>query len=375
MNPVNPNVLQAVFAQAVDAIIVIDESGTIHSVNPAVERMLGFAPQEVLGQPIDMLMPSPHRERHGAYVDHYLRTGERKIIGIGREVMAQAKSGELIPVHLAVSEVMVDGGRFFAGVLRDITEIKKAEQLLKEWNTELETRVKKRTLELQAMQSELAKGEKLAILGRLSAGIAHEIRGCLNALRTSNYYLLHAPDPLTNKQTEHVQRIERNVQHIERVVQALSDVTRHTEPNLKVVDARTLVQDLVAGMELPETIELALPDPAVRCEIMADPTQLGIVLRNLIQNGVDAMPEGGQLAIGLERGPDGVVLYVEDQGTGIAEEELARIAEPLYTTKPKGMGLGLSISRLLLARNRAELQIRSRPGEGSRFSIVFRSES
>lgn len=375
MNPVNPNVLQAVFAQAVDAIIVIDESGKIRSVNPAVERMLGFVPEEVVGQPIDMLMPSPHRGQHGTYVDHYLRTGERKIIGIGREVLAQAKSGDLIPVHLAVSEVMVDGVRFFAGVLRDISEIKRAEQLLKDWNIELAARVKKRTLELQAMQSELAKGEKLAILGRLSAGIAHEIRGCLNALRTSNYYLLNAPDPLTSKQTEHVQRIERNVQHIERVVQALSDVTRHTEPNLQVVDARILVQDIVAGMELPETVELALPDPKAPFEIMADPTQLGIVLRNLIQNGVEAMPEGGRLAVGLECRPDGLVLYVEDQGTGIAEEELARIAEPLYTTKPKGMGLGLSISKLLLARNQAELQIRSRPGEGSRFSIVFKTGS
>ncbi|HEX8820240.1 MAG TPA: PAS domain S-box protein, partial [Archangium sp.] len=120
--------LQAILQTAVDGIITIDERGLIHSVNPATERLFGYAPAELLGQNIRILMPEPYRAEHDGYMDHYLRTGERKVIGIGREVRGRRKDGSVFPMELSVSETLLPQGRLFTGIVRDITARKRAEQ-------------------------------------------------------------------------------------------------------------------------------------------------------------------------------------------------------------------------------------------------------
>ncbi|MEO9594115.1 PAS domain S-box protein, partial [Rhodopirellula bahusiensis] len=196
-------ILASVLRTAVDAIIIIDQKGTIESANIATERMFGFNSVEMIGQNVKMLMPSPYHEQHDGYLDRYQKTGERHIIGIGREVTGKRKDGSLFPLHLGVSEVETDQRKLFTGILRDISELKAAEGELKQLNATLDQRVRTQAAELQQAQLELVEKEKFATLGRISGGIAHEIRNPLNAIKTSAYYLLNAQSPSPQKTEEH----------------------------------------------------------------------------------------------------------------------------------------------------------------------------
>jgi len=168
--------LQAILDTTVDGIIMIDVRTIVQSFNMAAERIFGYAADEVIGRKVSMLMPSPYRENHDAYVANYLRTGNRKIIGIGREVMGRRKDGSTLPLYLAVSEVLIGDRRLFTGILRDVTEKKRAEEELKKARDELEERVKERTARLLAANERLRqeievrrlKEEELRILWELS---------------------------------------------------------------------------------------------------------------------------------------------------------------------------------------------------------------
>ena len=188
-------VLAAILDNAVDAIINITPQGIIDSVNPAAVKMFGFSSEEMIGNNIKMLMPNPYRDEHDGYLANYHAGGPRKIIGVGREVVGQRKDGSTFPMHLAVSEIKIDDTHLYTGIVRDISDLKRAEQELAAANEQLEDRVKQRTTELRETQADLVRAEKFATLGKVSGGIAHEIRNPLNAVKTSAYYLLNAKSP------------------------------------------------------------------------------------------------------------------------------------------------------------------------------------
>ena len=133
---------RAILETTVDGIITIDDRGIIESVNPATVRLFGYAAAEMIGSNVKMLMPSPDHERHDSYLANYLRTGERKIIGIGREVVGRRKDGTTFPMDLSISEVTVGGRRMFTGLVHDVTQRKQAEEMLRASQEELEIRVR-----------------------------------------------------------------------------------------------------------------------------------------------------------------------------------------------------------------------------------------
>ena len=255
--------LEAILDNAVDAIITIDERGIVQSVNAATERLFGYTAEEIVGQNVKMLMPSPYHEEHDGYLQNYREGGKRKIIGIGREVIGRRKDGTTFPMHLAVSEINVGDRQMFTGIVRDITDLKAAENELKRLNEELEERVQERTRALHAAQAELVKKEKLATLGQVSGGIAHEIRNPLNAVKSSAYYLLNAKNPSAEKTREHLERVDRQVTIIDNVVTALSDVARLPDPKLKPADMATALKSVVSSVSLPPSIEVHWQLPAI----------------------------------------------------------------------------------------------------------------
>ena len=143
------NILESIVETAVDGILLIDTRGTVLMVNPAVRKLFGYTDEEVLGQNVSMLMPSPHHDIHDSYIHNYLSTGIRKIIGIGREVEGRRKDGSHFPIRLAVSEIIIEGTHFFTGSIQDITEVKKVQREIIKLNHELEEMVVERTTELQ----------------------------------------------------------------------------------------------------------------------------------------------------------------------------------------------------------------------------------
>lgn len=156
--------LLAILETAVDAIVTIEESGVIESVNPAAERVFGYAREELVGRNVSMLMPSPWREEHDHHIQRYLSTGEARIIGVGREVEAQRKDGTVFPADIAVSEVRLPARRLFTGIIRDLTE-----------RREMEVRARLR-LESAAHTARLLE------LGEMCSGIVHEVNQPLTAI-------------------------------------------------------------------------------------------------------------------------------------------------------------------------------------------------
>lgn len=361
--------LLAILETAVDAIIVIDSQAVIQIVNPATTDLFGYEKNEMIGQNVKMLMPNPYREHHDGYIKNYQETGQAKIIGVGREVIGKRNDGSTFPMHLAVSKMSVGDQVLYAGIVRDITDLKDAQQQLALANVQLEQRVEERTQELRAAQAEIVKSERLAMLGQVSGGIAHEIRNPLNAVRTSVYYLRHAKDPSAEKVSEHLQRIDRQVSLIDNVVTALTDVARLPEPSIKTCEITELIKQVLSNVAMDDTIRVDLEFPPLGTHATGDPNQLSIVFRNLIRNARDAMPDGGTLRIWNSFDKDELLLHFSDTGVGIEADDLERITEPLYSTKARGMGLGLAISVAILKKNNGKLDVESRVGQGTTFTV------
>lgn len=362
--------LEAILNNAVDAIITIDEQGLVESANPATESLFGYEAAEIVGRNVNMLMPSPYHEEHDGYVRNYVEGGPRKIIGIGREVTGRRKDGSVFPMHLAVSEFHDDGRRLFTGIVRDISDLKEAESRLRDLNDDLEVLVRDRTQELREAQAELVKKEKLATLGQVSGGIAHEIRNPLNAVKTSIYYLSNARTPTPEKTNEHLDRIDRQVTLIDNVVTALSDVAKLPDPNRTPLDLTTALPQIARAVGLPPNIEVQWQFDDGLPHVIVDEFQIPIVFKNLIRNARDAMQDGGG-TITIEATAEGehVDISVADTGVGIAPDQLQKIMEPLYSTKARGMGLGLAITRAIVKKNSGQLTVESTEGEGSKFTV------
>ncbi len=370
------SLLNAIMDSAVDAIIVIDSHGTVQTVNPATQRLFGYAPEQVIGQNVKMLMPPPFREEHDSYISNYLESGTAKIIGIGREVVGRRQDGSVFPIHLAVSQISIDDQILFAGIIRDISDLKRAEHKLAELNRYLEREVQDRTAELRDAQAELVRNEKLALLGQVSANISHEIRNPLNAAKTSAYYLMNAKSPTESKIIEHLERIDRQIHMIDNVITALTDLAKLPDPRIAEIDLIELVQQTIDSVDLPPDIHVVIEKAPGLPPVRGDVNQIAMVIRNLVRNARDAMNQGGgQLTISFGKDGQHLSLSVADNGCGIAEADLARIMDPFFSTKARGMGLGLAIIQAILEKNDGRMDVQSHVGTGSNFQIFLPSAS
>lgn len=213
------------------------------------------------------------------------------------------------------------------------------------------------------------RSERLATIGQVAGGVAHELRNPLNVIKTSVYYLLNARAVSDEKKAEHLRRIERHVEVSDGVITALSNFARLPVPDAQAFSAGKVVRDVLETNLMPSGISLEVDFPDDLPRVSADERQIQIVLANLVRNARDAMARGGTLAI-RGRALDGAVeIRVIDTGVGISRDDLNRIMEPLYTTKARGLGLGLAIARAILEKNRGTLQVVSELGRGSEFIV------
>jgi signal transduction histidine kinase len=214
------------------------------------------------------------------------------------------------------------------------------------------------------------RADRMAAIGQVGGGIAHELRNPLNVIKTSVYFLLNARNPTPEKTAEHLKRVERQVLLADGVITALSNFARMPVPDLRPVPARKVVEEAVEANPPPANVHLSSPWPPDLPDVLADPDQLRIVFANLVRNAREAMPEGGTLTLAGRVAADGrVEVSVADTGVGIAPEHLARVTEPLFTTKARGIGLGLALARAVVEKNRGTLHAASRPGQGTTFTV------
>lgn len=213
------------------------------------------------------------------------------------------------------------------------------------------------------------RGERLAAIGQVAGGIAHELRNPLNVVKTSVYYLLNAKSPTAAKQAEHLTRIERHVTLADGVITVLSSFAKMPVPNLQPFPVVQCVQEALETNPVPENVRVTLDCPPSLPPVLGDIDQLRIVFANLIRNAREAMPQGGILSIKGQMVNDAVEVTVTDTGVGITSDDIHRIMEPLYSTKARGLGLGLAIARAILDKNKGSMRLTSEVGKGSSFRV------
>ncbi len=357
--------LKALVETAVDGVIMIDGQGLIQMFNPACEKLFGYEAAEVIGLKVGMLMPRPYREEHQTYLENFHRTGEKKIIGIGREVTGQRKDGSVFPMDLSVGEATHgDGELIFVGIIHDLTERKQTE-------------------------AQLIQAQKMETVGQLSGGIAHDFNNLLTVVVGNAEVLsesLRARPDLKHLADSIVAAGERGAE----LTQRLLAFSRRQTLQPADVDCNALVR----GMEkllrrmLPAAISVRTILDADVWTAYADPGQLENAIFNLAINARDAMPDGGTLTITTANVPlderyrdlhpevnpgEYVMVSVTDDGSGMPKEVLEHVFEPFFTTKEvgKGSGLGLSMVYGFVKQSNGHVAIYSEPALGTTVRIYL----
>jgi len=355
--------LQSILDSIPDAMVVINERGLIQSFSSAAERLFGLSAAEVLGKNVKILMPSPYREDHDSYIERYLRTGERRIIGIGRVVVGLRADGSTFPMELAVGEMHVREQRFFTGFIRDLTERQQTEA------------------RLQELQSELVHMSRLTAMGEMASALAHELNQPLaaiaNYMKGSRRLLENRQDQSLSVLRDAMEKAADQALRAGDIIRRLRDFVSRGESERRVEDVKKLIEEasalaLVGAKDKGVRVRFAFA-PRLNY-VLADKVQVQQVLLNLIRNAIDAMETAPtrELVVATSPAPDNMVeISVADTGGGIAPEIADQLFQPFVTTKSHGMGVGLSISRTIIESHGGSIAPRPNPGGGTIFTFTL----
>lgn len=345
---------RAILDQELDAILTIDPHGTIESVNRATTEVFGYPEEELIGRNVSTLMPPPYADHHDEYLAAYVATRQAKIIGIGREVPCQRRDGSIFPGHLSVSEVQLEGRVLYTGIMRDLTERKEREAALKQ------------------AEKRARAAEELASVGTLVAGLAHEIGTPMGVIQGHARLLEKAVEG--DRARWRLQTIQEQIGRISRIIQSLLNMARPKATERIPVALEPLLETTLSFLfeKFARRDVRLVRDFEPTGSVTGDPERLQQLLLNLFLNAVDAMPEGGELRVGLHPdGRAGAILTVTDTGIGIASENRSRVFEAFYTSKEagKGNGLGLMVAHRIVSDHNGTIEVESTLGVGTTFRI------
>jgi len=340
------------FKAASESLIIVDRGGDILEANPKTEQLFGYSQDELVGQPIEILLPPQYRELHRKHRDEYFAAPRNRAMGNGFNLVGRRKEGSEFPVEVSLTYARgTSRGDLVVAAVIDITQ-------------------------RLALESEARRAETATSLGMLAAGIAHDLNNPLQVIRSRSELLLELPGTtLVSQMNDDIAVIHRQAQRASGIVEEFLELSRQREKTCAPVDINRLVERALlligeqmrkVGINVQTSLDEKLP------KVTGDATALERVLINLLTNARDAMPNGGAVTIAsgpLSERPGWLHLTVTDTGSGIDPDRIGKVFDVLYTTKASGTGLGLWLSRQIVQEHNGKIEVRSELGKGTVFRI------
>lgn len=352
-------------------VVITDRDGKIEYANPHFTRLTGYTPEEAEGNDPSVLKSGHHTKEFYKDLWDTITSGKEW----HGEFYNKNKAGELFWESASISPITNDKGEIthYVAVKEDITERKRVEEELALFRDRLMQLVEERTAELKETHNKLLISERLAAIGKFSGAIAHELRNPLATADSSCFILGQRGH---NKETffRHVAKIKEEIHKCTQIIESIQRLSKMEAPKIEEILLSDLIKSAVKSLDIPETVSVKLKidaDP----KLCVDIGQTLIAIKNLISNAFQAMADGGPLKINTCAVDESVEIAIIDSGKGISEEDMARIFDPLFSTKAFGMGFGLSIVKMIIERHNGTLRATSKPGEGSTFTVSLPLET
>jgi len=327
--------------QAGDGVIVIQD-GLLAFVNKKMEKLVGYPKEQLLGKPFTLLV-APE------YVNIVKERYEKRMKGENvpqiYEVEVVSKNGERIPFETNATKINLHGKPADIVIFRDL-----------------------RTRKL--MEQKLLKSERLATIGKFATLMAHDLRNPLTSILNAAYYLKFTlkKSGLDGQMREMVEIIGKNVEYVSNTINDLLDFVSSKKPRFTKVNLHRIINEVLSSFKITNNVIIVKKFGKIS-EITADPSRLRRVFYNLIENALQAMPNGGKLTIETVKAGDFVKISISDTGVGIPIENMQKIFTPFFTTKSKGIGMGLAVCKKLIEEHKGVIEVKSREGSGSTFII------
>ena len=349
-----------------EAAVYVDSNFHVLDANPRFSELFGYSLDEIKGKRLLDLIVSEDKKAEGEMLDR-----EAKKAYTYQDTVRKKKDGTLVPVSISAAPITIEDQPIgYVGVYKDITERKQMEKKLEEYSQHLEELVEKRTRQLKEAEEQLIKSERLAAIGQVAAMVGHDLRNPLTSIKGATYYLKKKLGPKMDEEAiEMLELIEKNIEHSNEIITDLMEYSKEIRLELTETTPKSIVRDalsLVEVLENVQVLDLTQSEPKIKVDV----AKMKRVFGNLIKNAIDAMPIGGKLAITSRESNANMEIAFADTGIGMTKEIMEKIWTPFFTTKAKGMGLGLAICKRIIEAHGGSISVDSTVGKGTTFTVT-----